>query len=106
MRSLGGYLNVAWWPPPPQMEDKGQMADFSERQIQVSPRPGDRRSCSKEPGAAKHASPENGYPVAVLCHPQPAGSSMDDPLTAPTRCRPCDSGSDRVTLRFSRRWRQ
>lgn len=24
--------------------------------------------------------PENGYPAAVLCHPQPAGSSMDDPL--------------------------
>jgi alpha/beta superfamily hydrolase len=24
--------------------------------------------------------PENGYPVAVLCHPQPASSSMDDPL--------------------------
>lgn len=26
------------------------------------------------------APPANGYPVAVLCHPQPAGSSMDDPL--------------------------
>ncbi len=24
--------------------------------------------------------PEPGYPVAVLCHPQPASSSMDDPL--------------------------
>ena len=26
------------------------------------------------------APPADGYPVAVLCHPQPAGSSMDDPL--------------------------
>lgn len=24
--------------------------------------------------------PANGYPVAVLCHPQPASASMDDPL--------------------------
>ena len=56
------------------------MANFSERQIRF-PAAG-RPTIMLEgvlalPGTQ---SPESGYPVAVLCHPQPAGSSMEDPL--------------------------
>ena len=56
------------------------MADFIERQVRF-PAAG-RPAVMLEgtlalPGVP---APENGYPVAVLCHPQPAGSSMDDPL--------------------------
>ena len=59
---------------------QGQMANFSERQIRF-PAAG-RPTIMLEgvlalPGTQ---SPESGYPVAVLCHPQPAGSSMEDPL--------------------------
>ena len=56
------------------------MADFIERQV--------RFSAAGRPAVALEGNlalpsvppPAHGYPVAVLCHPQPASSSMDDPL--------------------------
>lgn len=56
------------------------MADFIERQIRF-PAAG-RPTLTLEGALALPTAPppESGYPVAVLCHPQPAGSSMDDPL--------------------------
>lgn len=56
------------------------MADFIERQIRF-PSAG-RPSVSLEGNLALPTTPppDGGYAVAVLCHPQPAGSSMDDPL--------------------------
>lgn len=56
------------------------MADFIERQIRF---PAAGRPTVMLEGILELPSalpPENGYPVAVLCHPQPAGSSMEDPL--------------------------
>lgn len=56
------------------------MADFIERQIRF---PAAGRPTVMLEGDLTLPSlpvPECGYSVAVLCHPQPAGSSMDDPL--------------------------
>ena len=56
------------------------MADFIERQIRF---PAAGRPAVMLEGTLTlpvAPPPASGYPVAVLCHPQPAGSSMDDPL--------------------------
>ncbi len=56
------------------------MADFIERQIRF-PSAG-RPAVTLEGNLAQPTTqpPEHGNAVAVLCHPQPASSSMDDPL--------------------------
>ena len=56
------------------------MADFIERQVGF-PTAG-RPAVMLEGTLALPGTPQpaDGYPVAVLCHPQPAGSSMEDPL--------------------------
>lgn len=56
------------------------MADFIERQVRF-PAAG-RPAVMLEGTLAlpSAAPPASGYPMAVLCHPQPASSSMDDPL--------------------------
>jgi len=56
------------------------MADFIERQVRF-PAAG-RPAVMLEGTLALPGTPQpaSGYPVAVLCHPQPAGSSMEDPL--------------------------
>lgn len=56
------------------------MADFIERQMRF---PAAGRPQTLLEGALALPTtppPANGYPVAVLCHPQPASSTMDDPL--------------------------
>lgn len=56
------------------------MADFIERQVRF-PAAG-RPAVMLEGTLALPGTPPpaDGYPVAVLCHPQPASASMDDPL--------------------------
>lgn len=56
------------------------MADFIERQVRF-PAAG-RPSVMLEGNLTTPMAqpPESGFPVAVLCHPQPASSTMDDPL--------------------------
>lgn len=56
------------------------MADFIERQVRF-PAAG-RPAVMLEGTLALPGTPQpvDGYPVAVLCHPQPASASMDDPL--------------------------
>src|SRR5690242_13929241 len=59
---------------------EGPMADFIERQIRF---PSAGRPAVMLEGALAQPTtqpPGSGYPVAVLCHPQPASSSMDDSL--------------------------
>lgn len=56
------------------------MANFIERQVRF---PAAGRPTVTLVGALALpgiAAPMDGYPVAVLCHPQPASSSMEDPL--------------------------
>jgi uncharacterized protein len=56
------------------------MDDFIERRIRFSA--AGRPAIALEGNLALPNTPPpvSGYPVAVLCHPQPASSSMDDPL--------------------------
>lgn len=56
------------------------MANFTERQIRFPSAGRPAVMLQGDLALPDEPAPENGYPAAVLCHPQPAGSSMDDPL--------------------------
>jgi alpha/beta superfamily hydrolase len=75
------------------------MADFIERQVRF-PAAG-RPAVMLEGSLALPGTPQpaGGYPVAVLCHPQPAGSSMEDPLLKRLAADLAASGL--IVLRFN-----
>lgn len=75
------------------------MADFIERQVRF-PAAG-RPAVMLEGSLALPGTPQpaGGYAVAVLCHPQPAGSSMEDPLLKRLAADLAASGL--IVLRFN-----
>jgi uncharacterized protein len=56
------------------------MPDFIERQMRFAAAGRPTVQLDGMLALPEAAPPASGYPVAVLCHPQPASSSMDDPL--------------------------
>src|SRR6185437_11808930 len=78
---------------------EGPMADFIERQVRF-PSAG-RPPVMLEGNLAQPVAqpPEHGFAVAVLCHPQPASSSMDDPLLRQLAATLATAGV--IVLRFN-----